>query len=451
MRRARTSARFPCHAVHRFLVALVVLLSGCESYAPAPLDRQAKLAEHLSDLEFAPGRGPLSIEAVSLLAVKNNPDLKAARARRGVAAAQVLEAGILPNPALNASYAFLLGGPGTVGALTASLGQNIKALVTLRARRRSAIAAAQEIDASLLWQEWQTIGKARLLVVDIVEGERQRRLLAAAQRVIEARLGLERQALAQANTTLTTLVPALTAAADIRRQLDNLDRLQQTRRRDLDALLGLAPDVRLPLDERLNLPPIDPAAVVALLPDLAQRRPDLIALQLGYRSEEEKVRAAILGQFPALVFGGTGGRDTSDVQSAGPQITMDLPIFDRNQGTIAIERATRQQLHDEFTARLAAANGEVRGMLAEAALIARQIDTVRKEAADLRQAAARAEGAYRAGNLDERGYVDIVVAALAKEEELVVLDQLRQERLVALATLIGAGMAPTALPPDTGQ
>jgi hypothetical protein len=68
--RTSTSARSQCHVVHGFLVAVVVLLSGCESYAPAPLDRQARLAEHLSDLEFAPGPGPLSIEAVSLGTVK---------------------------------------------------------------------------------------------------------------------------------------------------------------------------------------------------------------------------------------------------------------------------------------------------------------------------------------------------------------------------------------------
>jgi hypothetical protein len=32
------------------------------------------------------------------------------------------------------------------------------------------------VDAKLLWQEWQTIAKARLLAVDLIEGERQRDL-----------------------------------------------------------------------------------------------------------------------------------------------------------------------------------------------------------------------------------------------------------------------------------
>jgi outer membrane protein TolC len=423
-----------------------LLLQACQSYAPLPLNRQAGLAEQLSDLEFGNAARPLSIGVVSLLAAANNPDLRAARAERGIAAAQVVQAGILPNPSVGAGYAPLLGGPGTSAAITASLTEDIKSLVTLSARRRSVVAAAQQVDASLLWQEWQTIGKARLLFVDIVEGEQQQRLLEETAAALGARLDGEQRALAQGNATLTDVVPALTAVADLKKLIDDLERQQETRRRDLSMLLGLAPQVPLPLDTRLNLPPIDPAAVAAMLPTLGDRRPDLIALQLGYRSEDERVHAAILAQFPALVFGGAGGRDTTDVLSAGPQITMDLPIFDRNQGNIAIETATRQKLHDEFSARLASGKGEVKSLLADLALIVRQIATVRKEVGDLRRAAIEAKRAYLAGNLDERGYVDLIVSALAKAQELVTLEQLRFEQQVAIATLIGAGMPSAAIP-----
>src|SRR5690348_553222 len=91
----------------------LLLLQACQSYAPLPLNRQAGLAEHLSDLEFGNAPRPLSIEVVSLLAAANNPDLRAARAERGIAAAQVVQAGILPNPSFAAGYAPVLGGPGT--------------------------------------------------------------------------------------------------------------------------------------------------------------------------------------------------------------------------------------------------------------------------------------------------------------------------------------------------
>ena len=48
---------------------------------------------------------------------------------------------------------------------------------------------------------------------------------------------------------------------------------------------------------------------------------------------------------------------------------MELPVFNHNQGNIAIETATRQQLHDEYAARLTAADGQVRAMLAEIDLL----------------------------------------------------------------------------------
>ena len=40
----------------------------------------------------------------------------------------------------------------------------------------------------------------------------------------------------------------------------------------------------------------------------------------------------------------------------------------------------------------------------------------------------------------------MIVAALAKEQELVTLEQLRLEQQVAMATLVGAGMPPAAMP-----
>ena len=161
------------------------------------------------------------------------------------------------------------------------------------------------------------------------------------------------------------------------------------------------------------------------------------------------MRAAILAQFPNLTFGVTGGSDNANVRTVGPQIGLELPIFDHNQGNIAIERATRQQLRDEYAARLAAADGQVRAMLSEIALLDRQLAAVRAELPTLQRAAARAEAAFGAGAIADRSYVDLVSARYAKEQDLVTIEQTLLEQQVALATLTGAGMPPVALPPET--
>jgi outer membrane protein TolC len=423
------------------------VLGGCASYAPLPLNKSAALSDRADELvhEAQPLPGQLGMDDVALLALRNNPDLVAARAQRGLAQAQILAAGIAPNPSLNGSYAFLLGGPGTTAALAAGLSQDLKSLITLSSRRAAAGHAAGQIDGRLLWQEWQTIAKARLLAVDLVEGEKQRRLLEQNAAQLQDLLSRNRDALAQGDTTLTALVPDLSAAAAARKQLDDLQRQQQMRRRDLNVLLGLSPVAPLRLAERMDLPVVDPAAVQQAVPSLADRRPDLVALQLGYRSQEDKVRGAILAQFPMLSLGITGGHDNTDVRSLGPQITIDLPVFDRNQGNIAVETATRQQLHDEFTARLATAKAEVQSLLADMALLQNQLISKQPQLAELERAVERAQSAYAAGDLDERTYVDVLSARNAKQQEILGIEQTLLEQQIAVATLIGAGMPPVTI------
>jgi outer membrane protein TolC len=177
-----------------------------------------------------------------------------------------------------------------------------------------------------------------------------------------------------------------------------------------------------------------------------------VALQLGYRAQNAKLRTAILSRFPNLVFGATGGSDNANVRNLGPQITLELPIFNQNQGNIAIETATRQQLHDEYAARLAATSGQVRAMMAEIDLLFHQLIAVRQDLAGTRRTAGQAETAFNAGNLDERSYVDLVTARLSKEQEVVTIEQSLLDQQVAIATLIGDGMPAIAIPSgDTPQ
>lgn len=427
-------------------LALAIALSSCQSYQPLALDPKPRLMASPAELEGAPAGVRLSVEDTARLAVENNPDLRAARTDRGLAQAELLQAGLLPNPQFTGSYGVLVKGPASFDAWSAGLTQDIKALVTLSATRRSAGYAAQQVDANLLWQEWQVVGKARLLAVDLIEGEAQIRLLEETRSLFAQRYERTRRALQQGNADLTMVAPDLTALSDIQRQIADADRLRATRRHDLNALLGLAPDVVLPLADRVDLPPVDAAAARRMLEDLALRRPDLIALQLGYRAQEERLRGAILAQFPALVLGGTYATDPSHIFTAGPSVTLELPIFNRNQGNIAIARATRQKLHEEFAARLTAASGEISGMLAQQQLLQTQLEEARRQLATARRIADRAEAAFRSGNLDERGYIDLTMTRIAKQQQIIAIEQLLFEQRVALATVLGAGMPAVQLP-----
>lgn len=440
-----------CSVRHAALGAVLLALGACATYSPRPLDLATTGKTSLAELRHdgtLPAR--LTPDDIVRLALDNNPDLVAVRAQHGIAQAQVRTAGILPNPVFSGSYADVLSGPGTVAALAASLTQDLKSIVTFSSKRHAAKAAAQSVDATVLWQEWQTISKARLAAIDLIEGDKQLALLRSNAALWQERVQRNRQALEQGDATLATLAPDLAAGSDAQKQLDDFERAQQTRRRDLGLLLGLDPKVKLDLADDLQLPAIDADAIRAQLPDLAGRRPDLIALQLGYRAEEEKVRGAVLAQFPLFSLGATYGRDTSNVKTLGPQITMDLPVFDRNQGNIAQERATREQLHAEFEARLIAAKSEVEAMLADQVLLQRQLEAKRALLAQMEPMAAHVQTAFRRGDVDERSYVDLVGSRNAKQQEILALQLVLHEQQIAIATLVGAGM-PHAEMPESSQ
>jgi outer membrane protein TolC len=434
--------------------ALSFALSACASYQSIPLDTHVHLKHKLSELAHSGVRldQPLSVYDVAVLALQNNPDIIAVRTQRGVSRAQVLEAGLLPNPSLSASYLFLLNPSAAAGvvfdSIAASATQDIQKTITMKWRLRSAQADALQVDATVLWQEWQLIGKARLAVFDIVQKEKLRKVLAAYRDLLQDRFERGRKALAQGNATLATVAPDAAAISDARKDLFDLERDLDSQRHDLNAMLGLAPEVQIPLKTQLQVLPVDNKAVMQALSDLADRRPDLIALQLGYRSQDEKFRGAIVGQFPAMTFGPSYSADTSNVKTFGPQLTMDIPIFDRNQGNIAIEKATREQLHAEFAARLSEAHSEVLSSLATQRLLVKQLDEERAEMPVLKGFAQQAESAMNAGNIDERAYVDLVSASYSKEKAVLALEQQLLEQEVAVATLIGAGMPRASMPTE---
>ena len=433
---------------------LLLALPACTRYAPLALPNTPPLASSTAELrQGVPPDRPLRIAEVAMLAVLNSPDLAAMRSQRGVSQAQVLQAGVLANPTLSGGILPLLAGPAapngafssSTPAWPVSLTYDVRSLVTRGSRRREASAAARSLDATLLWQAWQTIAQARLLCADIIEGDRLLVLLRLVRGIVGDRAAASRLAESRGDLTLASVAPDLAALQAARGAAYDQERVQLGRRHQLAALLGLSPDATLTLTPTPDLPEIDAEAVRRMLPSLADRRPDLAALRFGYQAEDARLRTAILSQFPNLTVGITGGSDNSNVRNIGPQITVDLPIFDHNQGQIAVEQATRERLRAEYRARLSAAAGQVPAMLAELALARRQLAALRRDQPEVARTARVAEAAVAAGNLDERTALGLVLTRTTKEQEIVTLEQAVLELRVAIATLCGLGLPPLAV------
>lgn len=394
-----------------------------------------------------PANRAFTIDQVGLLAVLNDPDLAAQRGKLDEARATLMTAAILPNPAITLGFAALLGGPGSTPSYTASIAEDVRALITYHANLAAARADFGSVNASLLWQEWQIAQQARLLAAQIHGYDRQIEYRERELRLLLNELQEVRRAAARGTLDLTAEAPLLSATASAESSLASARLTRLKAWQDLNALLGLEPSVRFGI-RAPELAPV-PDNLQPLIASLPARRPDLVALRLGYQAQEERVRAAILGQFPAFSFGGNWGSDTSAVTSAGPTVTMDLPIFNRNQGNIATTRATREVLHAQYQAELDKAEGTVRGLVARLAVLRKDLQTAQSEARTTEQLAGDAQRAYAQGNLDQRSLADYQTAALERELEVIDFQTQYDADRLALGIELGIGLPSTRLGTST--
>jgi outer membrane protein TolC len=331
-------------------------------------------------------------------------------------------------------------------ALAGGLSQDVSALVTYRVNVRAAKAGLAQVNAQILWQEWQVASQAEQLCI-MLDGDAQS--LATLRADHEALSLVNDATQAQVAAHNLTVAAESVSMADLAAVDTALNTAVQTRDQDrdqLDALLGLQPGTNVAV-ALSPVQPLDPVAVKSAISSLAQRRPDLIALRFGYEQADAKLRGAILTQFLPVSLGATGGRDTSNVWSAGPQVSLSLPLFNRNRGAIAQAKATRAQLAAQFQASLASADAGARALLARITLLQGESAAADTQAAAAVKIAAQARAAFANGALDASSAAGLQSAATSREREAIALRvQLLTARL-SLETLLGAGLPPIAAAP----
>jgi outer membrane protein TolC len=427
------------------ILCLCPALAGCAVYQPAPLSLAPPLKTSLAALAAPPP--PLSSRQVAALAVVNDPDLISARAQHGVAAAELLNAGLLPDPSATGGFAALISGPGMVPAVSGGLAQDLSALITYRANRQAAQAGLAQVDAGILWQEWQVAGQAQALCIAIAaDGATLASLQADAAALAQVNQATQAQVTAR-NLTLAASAASLAALATTQAALHAAAQARAQDADQLDALLGLEPGVEIPAT---------PPAAAALSRDaaardiatLARRRPDLIALRYGYLQADARLRAAILTQFLPISLGASAGRDTSNVWTAGPQLTLNLPLFNRNRGGVAGAQAARGQLAAQFSASLAGAQSGAESLLARIAVLQGESAAAGLAASQARAMAAAGRSAFAGGALDALSAVNLTTAAGERQREAIALQAQLATAALGLNTILGIGLPAMALPPD---
>ncbi len=433
------------------ILSVSILLTSCASYQAKPLPDENVLQKNLQMLvvkanETIKSRqgiykinltDGLDMTEVAILAVLGNPGLKVQHAQYKIAEAQVFSAGLLPDPQLSTSFDTPGGGtPSLVNAWGAGLGYDIIPLITQQARKSSKQGLQQKVHLELLWREWRVVQQARSLDVRYQLENERLSLLHAMQNLYQIRYQHSKKGMIQGNITLDVNGTDLTALIDTFSQITQLEQQHNKTRHALNQLLGVQSGATIVLSKLPAEIPLKRTEIYAQLNRLPKIRPDLLALRAGYQAQEEKVRAAILAQFPSFNIGITRARDTGGIYTTGINIGITLPLFSGNRGGIAIERATRKKLFEEYTTRISQAENDVSRLLELQTIIEKQQLNLQTYLPRLKGLVERARKAYSRGDINALTFLNMESTWVNKRLEQISLQQTQWENRIALQTLL---------------
>jgi outer membrane protein TolC len=400
--------------------------SRIDSAAPDPVVVNARV-----------GVGPDEAAAIALY---SNPALRAIRDRRGLAAAQLIQAGILPNPLVSYTRDFVTGG-NTVGTVTAynfTAAWEFTALIPFLPRQTAARKNFRSVDLDVAWQEWQIAVNARTAVYRVLGLDAQVACAREATEGLQQSTNAVRKATEAHEKTVLDLAAVEASSLDSRATMLALEQDFEHQRLGLNKILGVQPETKVALRKGLSLPThLDPPDERDLLAKIESRRLDLLGLHKGYESQDATVRAAILAQFPKMSVAFVRASDTTNVHTDGFNVTVDVPIFERNQGVIASERATRRRMLDEYNQRVFEARSDIAVAIADIRALDRQVAAGQEALPVLERLVDSAQKAREQGNADVLSYYTARNNLLQKRIQLIKLQEQLLEANTALEIASG--------------
>lgn len=432
--------------------ALAVSMAGCVVYRPAQLPTRSDLKTSVGGLTLPGARlvplpataprtihphAPLDPTDAAILAVLNDPALQARRARRGVAAAELFAAGLLPDPVLQLTRIRPTGGGGGGGpGSSLAAGEALVPLVTRGDRIRAAQAHLHEVDLALLWKGWQVAQRARWLVSEIVAERQLRAAEAHARETVNGFQAALRHLKTARDASAAELAQTEALLGKLTSDSGTTERKLNDAEQHLHALLDLKPAARL----RLRVPPapqIATAAIASALQDLPRRRPDLLALAAGFRSKDESLRAAIAAQFPAITLSFLRESDVEGVTSVGIGVALRLPFFNGNRGAIRKAEADRASLRATYQARLDRAVGDVSRLEGDHRILEREVAGLKSQQLLIRSHTAHMQRLAKSGVIDQMEALQLEMQWYHARRREITAELALRKTSIALETMLG--------------
>ncbi|MCZ6787261.1 MAG: TolC family protein [Planctomycetota bacterium] len=445
------------HAGFKTASTLLLCLAACKSYEPEPLDPAHEWSQlesvRLEDLVLKPEDNAsngkhvpppfdysdgLSPDEAAAVAIALNPDLRAFRVEKGIAEGELLSAGLLPNPEIDAN-AVNPAGPTSLAGEIDILFDLTEALVTRGPRKARARARIEEVRWEVADREWQIRNEVYPALLELSYVEETLKLNQSQRQVASRTLTSIKARKDGGTATELEVVVAEGEFAELRRQEQRLlgdKRLAQQR---LNELLGLPPNHKTRLERTEN--PLAYASVSgspeSVASQLKTRRPDLLAAEQAYLVAEKELHVEFRRRFGRLWAGPRGQREGDGTRSWGFAFSLELPIFNWNQGEIAVKNAARMQRRREYVALLHGARAEFYAAWAQRETLDAELKLYFADIAPrLDRSMELAERAFKQGELDLLQVLLLQGRVLrAKQEVLARLRDFHRSRIEVERTL----------------
>lgn len=398
-----------------FVAFMLWSCSGCARYKPAPLDPvavQEKLQRlSLNDLsagseetkppDLTSGLGP---DEVGLAALILNPALKAKRLEIGVAAGQLVNAGLYPNPTLDTKSLLYSQKPTGRKSLEASFSIEVLRWQERSAEKDAKKSNSEAVHYEILAEEWKTVSEARTAYWNVVAVGEKLKLNQEELKLSEQLLeGIKSKLRNGAGTALDQTLGEL-QHVKLTAETDKLRSESNVSERALRKSIGLPYDAEVKL--RIESSPLARAVRKWKLADLLSsitQSATLKAAEWRYRVSEGDLRAAIARQYPGLKIGPSGTFDfDGHIWSSllGFIATIDLPLLNHNQGEVKEKIAAREVARAEYIAKLHESQAAVADAAEQIESIEKRLEAQEKELLPKAQESIRlTEKAYKVGDI----------------------------------------------------
>ncbi|MBO6513007.1 MAG: TolC family protein [Phycisphaerales bacterium] len=342
---------------------VLVILSGCQTYQPRPLDPQSHLeafsarSVHDQSLKtfidsldnpsqnnraidsspYDPSDG-ISLNEAERIALYYNPDLRIARLQAGLASADATHAGIWDDPSLNFDALRITDGGNTPWIIGGSLSITIPISGRLRTERARADAQTKASLSAIAQAEWNTRIELRRVwnqwSAAHLRAQRNEHLL-------ESIIGLA------SSTTKLAQAGELPSTQALLFEIERVSHIQSIARHrvqatmlkhKLHAIMGLPSEAEVELTPAIST---DPVASPPRFEHIVEHHPSLLQLRDEYAISEASLLHEIRKQYPDLTIGPAYESEQGESR-IGLVAGIPLPILNSNKQGIARARAQRE-------------------------------------------------------------------------------------------------------------